>query len=42
MLSYKKNSTTTLIRCTSEQEKYTEAVLRVCWVLNEHQIPIPK
>ncbi|XP_025192124.1 uncharacterized protein LOC112592320 [Melanaphis sacchari] len=38
MLSYK-NSTTTLIRCMSEQEKSTEAALRVCWVLNKHQKP---
>jgi len=37
MLSYK-NSTTTLIRCMSEQEKSTEAALRV-WVLNKHQKP---
>ncbi|XP_008181875.1 uncharacterized protein LOC100573710 [Acyrthosiphon pisum] len=38
MLSYK-NSTTSLIRCMSEQEKSTEAALRVCWVLNKHQKP---
>jgi hypothetical protein len=38
MLSYK-NSTTTLIRCMSEQEKSTEAALRMCWVLNKHQKP---
>lgn len=40
ILSYK-NSTTTLIRCMSEQEKSTEAALRVCWVLKKDQKPFP-
>lgn len=38
MLSYK-NNTTTLIWYMSEQEKSTEATLRVCWVLNKYQTP---
>ncbi|CAK1582797.1 unnamed protein product [Parnassius mnemosyne] len=36
--SYKK-STKLLVRCMSEQEKSTEAALRVCWTLNKHQKP---
>jgi len=36
--SYKK-STKLLFRCMSEQEKSTEAALRVCWTLNKHQKP---
>jgi len=36
--SYKK-STKLLLRCMSEQEKSTEAALRVCWTLNKHQKP---
>ncbi|GLV37440.1 hypothetical protein CBL_10594 [Carabus blaptoides fortunei] len=38
LTSYKK-STALLVRCMSEQEKFTEAALRVCWTLNNHQKP---
>lgn len=38
LASYKK-STVLLVRCMSEQEKSTEAALRVCWALNKHQKP---
>lgn len=36
--SYQK-STKLLVRCMNEQEKSTEAALRVCWTLNKHQKP---
>ncbi|KAF2885903.1 hypothetical protein ILUMI_20270 [Ignelater luminosus] len=36
--SYEK-STKLLVRCMSDQEKSTEAALRVCWTLNKHQKP---
>lgn len=36
--SYNK-STKLLVRCMSDQEKSTEAALRVCWTLNKHQKP---
>ncbi|CAG5058709.1 unnamed protein product [Parnassius apollo] len=36
--SYNK-STKLLVRCISDQEKSTEAALRVCWTLNKHQKP---
>lgn len=38
LTSYK-TSTNLLVRCMSEQEKSTEAALRVCWTLNKHQKP---
>lgn len=38
LTSYKK-STALLVRSLSEQEKSTEAALRVCWTLNKHQKP---
>ncbi|XP_072394967.1 EPM2A-interacting protein 1-like [Diabrotica undecimpunctata] len=36
--SYEK-STKILVRCMSDQEKFTEVAFRVCWILNKHQKP---